>query len=287
MTTATGAVLVCVQRRGGRSILTRCSGTSPLAPRVVTGERADWAQVVLVSTVAGPLAGDEVSLQVEVGAGACLHLCSAAATIAHPDGSGNRQPSVQRAHCTVGAGGRLAWRQAELVLVAGAWHQNVVDLELQAGAAALIDEMVIRGRHGEPGGSLAASLRCGLGGRPLLRERVLIEPDDPITDSVVVLGGARVYGSVSLLGLRATSEDPAEQTLARPGCLQRALGGDAVTVRTRLAKARAAYLAALLAPGLPPAGRAQPRTVTPEVVQPGLSAVKHMKAEPNHESASS
>lgn len=246
MSTATGAVLVCVRRRGAGSIVTRCSGTAPLAPRIITGERAGWAYVVLVSSLAGPIAGDRVSLEVRVGAGARLHLCSAAATIAYPGGGRPGRASVQRMRCTVGAGGRLAWRQAELVLLAGARHESTVELDLETGSAALLDETVIRGRHGEPGGAFAASLRCDLDGRALVRESVLIEPGDSVTDSVMVLGGARAYGSVGLLGLSAASGDRGELTLARPGCLLRAVGDDAVALRDRLEKARAAYLTELL-----------------------------------------
>ncbi len=265
MSTATGAVLVCVQRRGVRSIVTRCSGSAPLAPRVMSGERPGWAAVVLVSSVGGPLAGDRVSIEIEIGAGACLALSSAAATIAYPSGgrprgrgAGIESRSLQALRCTIAPGGRLDWRQAELVLAAGARHESAVELELGDGAAALVEETVIRGRHDEPGGSLAASLRCDLDARPLLRESVVIESGDPITDSVVVLAGARVYGSVSLLGLRAASDDPAELALARPGCLLRALGDDALAVHARLARARAAYLARLVASRFPPPGRGQP-----------------------------
>lgn len=284
MSTATGAVLVCVQRRGVRSIVTRCSGSAPLAPRVVAGERADWAQVVLVSTLAGPLAGDRVSIEIEIGPDARLELRSAAATIAYPSGGrhGGRHAeprSIQSLRCTVAAGGRLAWRQAELVLVSGARHESAVELDLDAGAAALVQETVIRGRHDEPGGSLAASVRCELGGRPLLRDSVLIEPGDPITDSGVVLGGARVYGSVSLLGLRAASGDPAELALARPGCLLRTLGDDAPAVSAGLARARGAYLARLATgPTLPPPGRvSSPDGHSQELCQASLAAVKRMK----------
>ncbi|MGI8411438.1 MAG: urease accessory protein UreD [Solirubrobacteraceae bacterium] len=266
MSPASGVVTICVQRRGARSIVTGCSGTAPLAPRVVTGEREDWAQVVMVSTVAGPLPGDEVSIEIEIGPGARLNLCSAAATIAYPRwGAGRERRSIQRLRCTIAAGGRLAWRQAELVLTSGARHESRVDLRLRADAAAMVQETIIRGRHGEPGGSLLASLCCDLEGRALLRESVVVEPDDPVTDSSVVLAGARVYGSVSLLGLRATSEDPAELTLARPGCLLRAMGDDALAVGKRLAPARAAYLARLVRASESPrwdgldSGRSRPR----------------------------
>ncbi len=258
MTSATGAVLIRVERRGGRSVVTRCSGAAPVAPRIVTGDRADWAQVVLVSSIAGPLAGDRVSLEVEVGAGARLDLRSAAATIAYPAAGRHHERSSQRMRCTVGTEGRLRWRQAELVLVSGSRHESLVELHLESGGAAVVEETVIGGRHGEPGGSLVASMHCNLDGRPLLREGVIIEPKDPVTTSVVVLGGARVYGSVSLLGLSAVSENPGELRLAGTGCLLRAIADDALAVSRRLARARHAYLARLaMLPG--PAAAAIPR----------------------------
>ena len=45
----------------------------PYAARVVPG-REGWARVVLVQTIAGPLAGDRASDRVEVGPGAALEL---------------------------------------------------------------------------------------------------------------------------------------------------------------------------------------------------------------------
>ena len=44
--------------------------------------RAGWARVVLVQTIAGPLAGDRATIEVEVGPGAAVELTGNAATLA-------------------------------------------------------------------------------------------------------------------------------------------------------------------------------------------------------------
>ena len=54
--------------RGGRSASSSAPGHVPYAARVVAGPRG-WARVVLVQTIAGPLAGDRAAIDVEVGAG--------------------------------------------------------------------------------------------------------------------------------------------------------------------------------------------------------------------------
>jgi urease accessory protein len=235
MTTSTeGRLALRVELRGGRSVVTRSSGHLPLAARTVGDGR-----VVLVQTAAGPLAGDRFELDVEVGPGATLELTSTAATLAYPAA---RHATVS-AHLRVAPGGRLAWLAQPLILAAGCDLVASVELELAEGAVALLRETVVLGRHGETAGRYRSSLRCDLGGVPLLRESVVLDGASPVTASPLVLGEARSYATLALLGTRPEAPPGDDELeLAGPGRLLRALGADA---GARLARAEAVYRAAL------------------------------------------
>jgi urease accessory protein len=187
--------------------------------------------VALVQTIAGPLAGDRSLLRLDVGPGAALELQNVAATLALP----HAEPVQQRVVCHLGRGARLVWLAAPLVLSAGCDVERTLELELEDDARALLGEEVILGRHGERGGRLRGRLRAELGGRPLLHEEVLIDPDDPVTASPLVLGDARAYGSLSLLGAEPPSPaDAGELRLAGPGVTVRVTAAEAAALTARL-----------------------------------------------------
>jgi urease accessory protein len=235
MTTATeGRLFVRVERRGGRSVVTESSGHVPLAARQV-GD----GHVVLVQTAAGPLAGDRLALEVVVGPGATLDLTSTAATLAYP---ADRAAALE-VRLRVAGGGRLAWLPEPLILAAGCDLAASVELELADGAAALVREVVVLGRHGETAGRYRGEFRCDLAGAPLLRESVVLDGHSPVTASPLVLGGARAYATLALLGVRPlAAPGEGELELAGPGRLLRALGADA---QARVARAEPAYREAL------------------------------------------
>jgi urease accessory protein len=139
----------------------------------------------------------------------------------------------------VGAGARLAWLPQPLILTSGCDLVASIELELDDGAAALLRETVVLGRHGEAGGRYRSALRCDLAGAPLLREAVLLDGTSGVTASPLVLGGARSYGTLALLGARpAGAPADGELDLAGPGRLLRAIGAEAVA---GLALAEPAY----------------------------------------------
>jgi urease accessory protein len=193
-----------------------------------------WARVVLVQTIAGPLAGDRTAIEVDVGPGAALELAGNAATLAFPAA----EPARHDVRLHVGEGGRIAWLPQPLILAAGCDLDACVDLELAAGAAAVTRELVVLGRHGEEPGRYRSRLRAELDGRPLLHDEVRLEgPSSPVD-----LDGARAYGSLALLGLRGGLADPEELALAGAGTVLRALAPDAATAQARLAAAEAVWL---------------------------------------------
>lgn len=206
------------------------SGHVPLAPRVVHGP-VGWTSLVLVQTIASPLAGDEVEIDVEVEPGARLALAANGATLAYPHGV----PAAITMRCRVGRGGRLSWLAQPLILAAGCDLSSRLELELEEGAVALVRETVVLGRHGESPGRFVGTTRADLDGVPLLRDEVRIGPGRATT---IDIGAARAVGTVALLGARldaAPGDDELE--LHGPGRLVRALGPDAVSIAARVERA--------------------------------------------------
>jgi len=237
-TSHVGALRLRVERRGERSAVVDAAGQLPYAARVVPGCRG-WARVALVQTLAGPLAGDRICVELEVGHGAALEVFAAAATVALP----MDEPAGHELRIRLEPGARLAWLPEPLVLAAGCDLWTTVDADLSAGAAALLRETVVLGRHGEPPGRLSGRVRVELEGAPLLHEATEIGED---AGSPAVLDGARVFGSLALLGLDPPTPDAAGVlALAGPGAVARCLAQDAATLRARLAPLEAAWSALL------------------------------------------
>jgi urease accessory protein len=230
-TSHTGSLRLLVERRGERSVVARAEGHIPYAPRRAQA-RDGWARVVLVQTIAGPLAGDRATIEVEVGPGAALELVGNGATVALP--------------CDEPARHELRFRLHPVILSAGCDLVASLELELAAGAAAVTRELVVLGRHGEAPGRYRSSLRCELEGRALLHDAVEIDGGGVGASSPAVLAGARAFASLALLGIASHDRaDPDELALAGPGRVLRALAPDTASLRARVAPVEAAYVSAL------------------------------------------
>jgi urease accessory protein len=240
-----GRLRLVVERQGERSILLCAEGQIPYAPRVVPGAPG-WVRVVLVQTIAGPLVGDRTEIELEIGPDAALEVTGNAATLAFPSAA----PSRHELRCTVGERGRLAWRPEPLILAQGCDLEATVHLSFATGAAACTRELVVLGRHGEQAGRYRSSLRCEHEGRPLLHDAVDIDAQGLAASSGALLGGARAFASLALLGTTSeTRGDTEEMELAGQGRVLRALALAPAALQARIAPAEATYLEALgLAP---------------------------------------
>jgi urease accessory protein len=208
----------------------------------VAPSRTGWTRVVLVQTIAGPLAGDRAEIDIEVGAGAALELVGNAATLAYPAPS----PARHEVRVRLGAGARLAWLPEPLILAADCNLESSIQLELEVGSAALVRELVVLGRHGERPGYYRSQLRCELEGRPVLHEAVYIDREGACQSSRAVLAGARAFASLALLGLiPEQAGGPGELALAGTGRLVRALARDTASLRATIARPEALYRDAL------------------------------------------
>ena len=178
---------VRVERVGGADRVVECRGEPPLLPR----RTADG--VYFVASAAGPLAGDQLTTELSVGAGAHLFVGSVGATYARPGIAGCE--SVARVEVDVGAGGRLTWAPEPVVAVAGCRHRSEAVIALGPGAELFWVDVVVLGRHDEVGGDVWARRSVDLVGSPLNRQDVAMTVAGRAGPDPVVLGGARVVAS--------------------------------------------------------------------------------------------
>jgi urease accessory protein len=173
----------------------------PLTLRQVHGEGR--CELRLVGTAAGPLAGDDLSIWLQLRAGAQATLRAVGASLAQGrEGQGGT--AVAGLAGVAGISGALSIRAdlaegADLVADPGALvvcHGSRVDvrLELTLGAGAAVEwrELIVLGRAGEPPGH--ATLRWDVTrlGRPVLRQFVNLEPGPALRSRAGLTAGRRV-----------------------------------------------------------------------------------------------
>ena len=199
--------------------------------------------VYLVGGAAGPLGGDLLDLRIDVREGATLRLRAVAASVALPGPDGRE--SVLSVTATVAAGARLEFLPEPTVAAAGSRHRTEMRVRLAAGAALMLRDEVILGRHGERGGTCRTRLHVDLAGAPLLRHEIDVCGADEASLGPAVLAGQRAVGSLLCVepswaaapaGQLPSGYAPgvAVMPLAGPAVLVTALAHDALTLRQRL-----------------------------------------------------
>ena len=224
--------------RGGTRLV-RLRGEPPLLLRRTYGGSGSAAVVHLVGGAAGPLGGDHLCLDLEVGPGAAVCLRSVAASVALPARSGARSQLTVAA--TVATGGLLHWLPEQTVAAAGCRHATFAAVELEDGASLLWRDELICGRAHEPAGDAAITTSVAYAGRPLLRQTLRVGPDAPGWSGPAVLGSATATGS--LLHVHPGTPPPptailaptaVRMPLAGPASLTTATALDAHTLRHHL-----------------------------------------------------
>lgn len=172
---------------------TRCT-TLRSAPPISLRDTPDG--VYLVASGAGPVGGDDLALDLDVGCGASLVVRSAAAAMVLPGPSG--QPSSLRVRARVS--GALWWAPEPTILVAGCDHRAMTTIELAAGATLVWREVVVLGRHDEPTGSILQRLHVDRAGAPLLRTELPAGSRWPGADGPAGTGGALAVTSMLVVG---------------------------------------------------------------------------------------
>ncbi|MET8149600.1 urease accessory protein UreD [Actinoplanes sp. NPDC049668] len=228
--------------RGGTRLAV-LRGESPLLPRRTGPPGGGEATVHLVGGAAGPLRGDDLRLDVEVGPGARLVVRSVAAQLALP-GRPDAPPSRLEVRASVAAGGSLRWLPEPLIAASGCHHLAVTRVEVAASGSLLWRDDLVCGRHAEESGDVRADVTVRYDGRTLYRHELSVGPGAPGWSGAAVLGGGRAVGSVILAGPERA--DPGVlgspvlggaavlMPLAGPGLLASAVGADIREVRAAL-----------------------------------------------------
>ncbi|AXB45451.1 urease accessory protein UreD [Amycolatopsis albispora] len=189
------ARLVAERDTTGRTVLRELRSMAPLTlfPR---RRRAPDALVHLVNSATSPLGGDELRLEVRVGAGARLTLSGVAATLALPGPLGEASSSIVEVE--VEAGGRFVYLPEPTVVTAGARHVAELRVSLAGDAEFRAREVLVLGREGEAPGRLTSTQHVVRAGRAVLRQTLDIG-DPALGASLAYLAGRRVLATEILL----------------------------------------------------------------------------------------
>ena len=171
--------------------LTHVASNPPLTLRQVYDE--DGVGLCLVGSAAGPLAGDELCLDLDVRAGARTTLTAAGATIAQGGAS------AMRVRASVGAGASLRADPGPLVVCAAASVHVELTIDLDPTASLEWRELLVLGRSGEPPGAATLDWNVTRGRTPLLHQRVDLA-DAALRNWDGMLHGRRVLATTLRVG---------------------------------------------------------------------------------------
>ncbi len=209
------AEIVAVAGTGGVTRLPVLASQVPLVLR-----RTPDA-VYVVGGAAGPIGGDELGVRISVGAGACLRVRTAAASIALPGPDGLE--SVLRVTVDVAAGARFEYLPEPVVVSAGARHATIIRVSLAEGASLLLRDELLLGRHGETGGAARSVLNVDYAGRPLLRQSLEVSGADAVSMGPAVLAGHRAVGMALWVNPAAGETRDADAAVVADGAAEAAL----------------------------------------------------------------
>ena len=186
---------VAVERRGDSSEVVDRRAQAPLSIRRC------GARVLIASSAAMPVGGDELELMIDVGPGARADIGSVAAGMVWPGIGG--VASQMTTVASVAAGGRLDLWLEPTISVVGSRHRMTTRVELDRTASARVVEEVVLGRSGQVSGDLTLSVRIERAGGPLVHHQERFGPDAIGAGSSVGVGGARHVLSAVLVGVVA------------------------------------------------------------------------------------
>lgn len=240
-----------VMERGGR-VVSRVDGLRSQAPLVLRPVRAGRheplvhraagaARVALASGAAGPLGGDELFLDIHVGAGSTLVLSEISATLLLPGARAGR--SRMRITMRVDEEATLVWLPEPVIAARGCDHAHDIRIDLARSARLFMRDELLLGRHREAPGDLLQSVQVRREGEPLFMQQLQFGPGAPGMRGPAVLGGHKCVGTA--LAVCAAWEDEARPArllnphaavlpLAGPAVMINALAEDTATLRRQV-----------------------------------------------------
>jgi urease accessory protein len=210
------ARLVAESRPDGTTRLTTLADQAPLLLRQTfgDGDHGSAAQVHLVGGAAGPLGGDVLSLDVQLGPGAAVRIGSVAASLALPGPRGGE--STLDISVRIESGASLVWSPEPLIVALGARHRTSVAIEIAADARLTWHEQTLLGRNGELPGSAVTRLRVRRAGRPLLDHTLAVGPHFPGSRGPAVAGPDRASATVLIVDPAWADVPPADRLGLKP-----------------------------------------------------------------------
>ncbi|WP_018331587.1 urease accessory protein UreD [Actinomycetospora chiangmaiensis] len=200
------------------------------APPVVL-RRTGPSRVHVVAVGGGPLGGDRLRLEIDLGPGEHLAVHSAAATVVQP----GREPGTEASfdvEARLAEQADLVWVPEPTVVCDGAVWAPSVRIDAAARATARVVEQVVLGRAGQRGGRCSSSVHASVEGRCLLAATTVLDGTDPALTGIGGTGGARSAGTVVRVGAGDEGEDGgtdddvfwARSPLEGPGSILSAVG---------------------------------------------------------------
>lgn len=196
--------------RDGRTVLGRTYAEPPL--RVSrTFDEGNQLHAILTSSAPGIFGGDTIAQSFELEPGARVRLRSQSALQVHPARDGS--PAALRSVYRVGAGAHLSCEWDPVIPFADARLDQQIRIDLEADASLVWSDAVMSGREarGERWmfSRLSHELQCCRGGRLVYLERYALEPSAGGIGRAWVAGDASYFGTVLIIGGRATPIDAA------------------------------------------------------------------------------
>jgi urease accessory protein len=200
-------------------------------------------QIHLVAGAAGPLAGDQLHLDIDVAAGTTLFLREVGSTLLLP--GQHADPSRTQTRIHVGPQATLVWEAEPIIAAQGCNHHNDILITLDNDARLLLRETIVLGRHAEQPGDFHQRLRISYADKPLYAQELTIGTHAPGWAGPAVIGTHQSLGSILIVGnaigqdnlAPAPTPDTAVSPLPGPGFLITAAAPDALTLNQRLTAA--------------------------------------------------
>jgi urease accessory protein len=220
-------------------VLAEVRSEPPLTLRQVRAEQDGTCALCLVGSAAGPLAGDERTLRIEVLPGARAAITAAGGQLAQGRDAGT--PSTCWTDLVLSEQATLTGHTGPLIVAAGGATHVEVSITLDATARLDWREVVVLGRSGEPPGRTRIRWDVVRDETPLLRQSV-----DLTSDPGLLLAGRRVLASCLLAGPGLAARTVVRHAtavaakLTDDAVLITVLAADAATAAKDLAALRAA-----------------------------------------------
>lgn len=214
-----GMARLACDRNGARTRLRRLyqDGSAKIRMPAVS---ADPLEAVLINTAGGLTGGDRLGWEIDVGAGASATITTQACEKVYRAASGRAEVRVR---LSVGEHGRIAWLPQETIVFDRSAFARGLDVELAAGAEALLLEATVFGRlaMGESAtdGSFHDRWRVSRDGVLVHAEDFRIGPGIAAAlGRSAVTGGAIAMATLLMVSPRAEALiDPARQIIGGDG----------------------------------------------------------------------